>query len=81
MNNVEEEEEGMCGSWEGTEGIPFICTDEEPTGRREEESDVLETGGTRTSCSALRCIIKEDGGGRGGLTSSFPFLPLLLLLS
>ena len=39
----------MCGSWEGTEGIPFICTDEEPTGRREEESDVLETGGTRTS--------------------------------
>ena len=20
----------MCGSWEGTEGIPFICTGEEP---------------------------------------------------
>ena len=44
----------MCGSWEGTEGIPFICTDEEPTGRREEEADVLETGGTRTSFLALR---------------------------
>ena len=65
----------MCGSWEGTEGIPFLCTGEEPRGRRDEESDVLGTGGTRTSFPLSRCIIMEDGGGRGRLdsSSSFPF--------
>ena len=42
------EEESDCGSWEGTEGIPFICTSEEPTGRRDGKADVLGTGELRT---------------------------------
>ena len=63
----------MCGSWEGTEGIPFICIGEERTGRRDEESDVLEGGGTRTSFFAPDVSPRKIEVGGAGLLLLFPF--------